>query len=107
MFERIEKDPGLSLSFEDIWLPDFLFSRSLHVGDVYRTGLRLFVFAFQYRDVQLPRQEFEARCKDLGNEIVFSEEETSAFRGWTAEQVSMAQNREPKDPRLQLKTKFR
>ena len=22
LFERIEKDPGLSLNFEDIWLPD-------------------------------------------------------------------------------------
>jgi len=106
LFERIEKDPGLSLNLEDIWLPDFLFSRSLRVGDVYRTGLRLFVLAFQYRDVQLSQQGFEARCKDLGNEIVFSEEETSAFRSWTAEQVSMAQNSEPKEPKLQLRTKF-
>jgi hypothetical protein len=105
LFRRIEEDSGLSLNFEDIWLPSFLFSSSAHVGDVYRAGLRLFVLALQYRDVQLPKQEFEARCKDLGNEIVFSEDETRAFRSWIAEQVSMAQNREPKDRNLRLGTR--
>jgi hypothetical protein len=104
LFRRIEEDAGLSLNFEDIWLPNFLFPSQPHVGDVYRAGLTLFVLAFQYRDVQLAQQEFEARCKDLWNEIAFSKDETNAFRDWTAEQVSMAQNREPKDPKLQLGT---
>lgn len=106
LFEHVEKDPGSSLNFEDIWLPNFLFSHPPHVGEVYRTGFTLFVLAFQYRDLQLSQHGFEARCEDLANEIVFSEEETSAFRSWTAEQVSMAQNSEPKDPTLQLRTKF-
>ena len=105
LFERIEEDAGLSLNFEDLWLPDFLFSPSPHVGDVYRAGIKLFVLAFQYRDAQLPQQEFLARCKDLLPEIAFSQDETTAFRGWSAEQISIAQHREAKDRRLQLRTR--
>ena len=106
LFERIEEEAGLSINFEDIWLPEFLFSPSPHVGDVYRAGLKLFVLAFRCRDAQVSRQEFEARCKDLGNEMTFSEEETRAFQGWAAEQISMAQNQGAKDLRLRLRTKF-
>jgi len=105
LFERIEEEAGLSVNFEDIWLPEFLFSPLPHVGDVYRAGLKLFVLAFRWRDAQVSRLEFEARSKDLGNEMTFSEEETRAFQGWTAEQISMAQNQGPKDLRLQLKSK--
>jgi len=103
-FQEIEARTELSLNFEDIWMPAFLFGGSPQVGDVYRVGLKLFVLAFQYRDTRFSQEEFEAHCNELRREISFSADETAAFKGWTAEQIAMAQSREPKDPKLQLRT---
>ena len=102
LFEGIETRANLTINFEDIWLPDFLFQPQLSVGDVYRVGNKLFAVAYQYRDGRHSRDTFENLCKELHREIVLSEDETRAFQGWTAEQFSTAQNRPPKDPKLQL-----
>jgi hypothetical protein len=104
-FERIEEQASLSLNFEDIWLPSFLFQAQPAVGDVYRVGNDLFVLAYQFRDGRHTQEDFEAHCRKLQREIVLSEDETRAFKGWTAEQVSSARNRPPKNPNFQLQTK--
>jgi hypothetical protein len=104
-YQRIEETAGLSINFEDIWLPAFLFARTQLVGDVYRVGMELFILALAYRDTRSTQQEFEAQCKHLAEDIVYSEDETRAFGGWSSEQISIVQNREPKDRRLQLKSK--
>jgi hypothetical protein len=102
-FQNIEDSVGLSINFEDIWLPTFLFTRTLRVGDVYRVGSSLFLLGWTYRDARLPQQEFEADCKRLSEEIAYSDEETRSFNAWCVEQIAMAEHREPKDRRLQLK----
>jgi hypothetical protein len=103
LFESVEQE-GL-VNFEDIWLPDFLFSALPHVGDVYRVGIKLFSLAFAYRDSRISQEEFEAPCKELQDEISFSEDETMAFRSWTVEEISRAESGEPKNPELQLRTR--
>jgi len=104
LFESVEEG-GALVNFEDIWLPDFLFPVSPHVGHVYRVGMKLFYLAFAYRDSRFSREEFEVYCRELQGEISFSEDETRAFGSWTAEEISMAQNGDPKNPRLQLRTR--
>ncbi len=106
LFEQVEKQASLIINFEDIWLPSFLFASPLHVGDVYRVSNELFSEAFRYRDGRRNQEQFEGRCKELAP-IVISPEETRAFAGWIAEQISGAQNSAPKDPDLQLRTKRR
>lgn len=107
LFERIEEQASLSLNFEDIWLPSFLFQTQLGVGDVYRLGIDLFIVAYQFRDGRRTQEDFETHCKELHREIVISEDETRAFKGWTEEQVSSARNRPPKNPNFQLQTKIK
>ena len=102
LFELIENQATLTINFEDIWLPDLLFQPQPSVGDVYRVGNNLFSVAYQYRDGRHSRDTFENLCKELHRDIVLSEDETRAFKGWTAEQFSTAQNRPPKDPNIQL-----
>lgn len=104
-FERIEEQASLSVNFEDIWLPSFLFQARVSIGDVYRVRSKLFILAYQYRDGRYTQQDFEEHCKELQPEIVISEDETRAFRGWTAEQFSIVQNRPPKNSNLQLPAK--
>lgn len=105
LFQLIEDQASLTINFEDIWLPDFLMHPKPGVGDVYRVGNKLFVVAFQYRDGRHSRDTFESLSKELHREIVISEEETRAFKGWTAEQFSTAQNRPAKNPNLRLPTR--
>src|SRR5437763_675775 len=49
-FQVIEDQADLTINFEDLWLPEFLFLPKVAVGDVYRVGIRLFTVAYQYRD---------------------------------------------------------
>src|SRR6266550_8093171 len=46
-FQVIEDQAVLTINFEDLWLPEFLFLPELAVGDVYRVGIRLFTIAYQ------------------------------------------------------------
>ena len=104
LFLRLEQQL-VSVAFEDLWLPTFLFRGEPEVGDVYRMGTNLFAAAFQFRDGRQTREAFEAICKDLHGEMVPSPEEAQAFRGWIGEQVSTARNRPAKNPELRLQTK--
>lgn len=105
LFKLVEDNAGFTVNFEDIWLPDFLFKERVIVGDVYRVGNRLFTVAYQYRDGRHSQERFETLCRELHGEIIFSEDETLAFKAWTAEQFSMAQNQLPKNRELQLPTR--
>jgi hypothetical protein len=105
-FQRVEGLGGLA-NFEDLWLPEFLFVTAPKVGDVYRVELALFRAAFEFRDSRISSEDFDVRSKELHNQISFSEAETRAFRGWAGEHIAMAENGEPKNPELRLRTKNR
>jgi len=105
LFELVEDEKSLTINFEDIWLPNSLFHGEVTVGDVYRVGTKLFTVAYQYRDGRHSTETFEQLCQELHNDIVFSEDETRAFKEWTAEQFLMAQNQSPKNVELQLPTR--
>src|SRR2546430_1813280 len=72
-FQVIEDQADLTINFEDLWLPEFLFLPKVAVGDVYRVGIRLFTVAYQYRDGRHSRDTFESFCKELHREIAISE----------------------------------
>lgn len=105
LFKLVEDQAPLTVNFEDIWLPDFLFHSNVTVGDVYRVGNQLFTVAYQYRDGRHSQETFESLCRELHREIVFSGEETRAFKAWTDEQLSRAQNQPAKNLELQLPTR--
>jgi len=104
-FAGIEEQAFLSVNFEDLWLPSVLFKSEPNVGDVYRLGNNLFVLAHQFRDGRHTQDDFEAVCKELRREILFSADETQAFKDWTEEQIEEAQNGLPKNSELQLQKK--
>ena len=104
-FSLLEDQASLSVNFEDIWMPEFLFHGQVTVGDVYRVGERLFAIAYQYRDGRYSQEAFEGLSKELLRDIAFSEDETKAFKAWAGEQISTARNRAAKDPHLQLRNR--
>jgi hypothetical protein len=105
LFAGIEARADLLINFNDIWLPGFLFKADPGVGDVYRVVNELFTWAYRFRDGQSNKTDFEENCRRLHG-IAFSEDETRAFKDWSAEQISGAQKRPPKNPELKLQTKL-
>jgi hypothetical protein len=102
--DTVENSNGL-VSFEDIWLPEELFNSDIAVGHVYRVGVDLFRGAFRFRDSRSTREQFEQESREFHNQIAMSEEETKAFRVWSAETIDRARSDGPKDRRFQLKRK--
>jgi hypothetical protein len=102
--DTVENANGL-VSFEDIWLPEELFDSDVAVGDVYRVGVDLFRGAFRFRDSRSTREQFVRESREFHNQIAMSEEETKAFRVWSAETIDRARGGGPKDKRLQLERK--
>jgi hypothetical protein len=105
LFDFVEDKALLTINFEDIWLPSFLFRSEVTVGDVYRIDHQLFTLAYQYRDGRLSQETFDRFCRELHSQIDYSEEESTAFKGWAAEQFSMARTRAPKNPELRLRSR--
>ena len=88
--------------FEDIWLPSDLFNRKLSEGDVYRVGVDLFGRAFSFRDGRSNVEKFRFAAREFHGQMGFSEEETVAFREWSAGTIERARREGPKDATLQL-----
>jgi hypothetical protein len=102
--ESVERMGGL-VNFEDIWMPQDLFSSEVAVGDVYRIGVDLFRAAFAFRDSRTPRREFELLGRELHDQIDISPEETKAFRAWSSQTIERIARQEPKNPELKLQLK--
>jgi hypothetical protein len=101
LIDLVEASNGL-VSFEDIWLPQELFSSKLALGDVYRVSTALFGQAFRFRDSRLSEERFRSLAQDYSNQIEFSTEETGAFRSWSSGTMERIAHARPKDERLQL-----
>jgi hypothetical protein len=104
LIETVENANGL-VSFEDIWLPQELFDLNVAIGEVYRVSVVLFRSAFRFRDSRSTREQFEQESREFHNQISISEEETNAFRVWSAATISRTRSDGPKDRRLQLERK--
>jgi hypothetical protein len=83
LWDVVESHQRLSVGTSDLWLPASLF-RTRVAGDVYRASQRLFSVALDYRTGGMTSHDFVARTNDLREDLVYSEEETSAFREWNA-----------------------
>jgi hypothetical protein len=102
--DTVEDADGMIL-FEDIWLPAALFHDGVSEGDVYRVGLDLFRQAFGFRGGRLSEEKFQFATSEFHAQMVFSEEETIAFRSWSARTIENERREGPKDASLQLERK--
>jgi len=106
LFERIEEVEGLVVESEHIWLPNFLFDPHIGMystkekpiplerGAAWRVGFGLFQMALTFRQEVIEADTYMERCRQLIKagqiEIGYSQEETEAFRAWSAEQIEAA-----------------
>lgn len=102
LYEQLEDKAGLLITFEDLWLPRFLFERETRVGDVFRITNELFQHAYRFREGRLIEKMFIRMLEQFSHSMVFSEEETRAFWEWSDKQVFRALHLPPKDPELRL-----
>jgi hypothetical protein len=107
LFLQIEENAGLLIHFDDIWLPDFLFShvQKPSIGAVYRLRYELFAAAYRFRDGRQTEEAFLKQVEEHIKGITFSTDETRVFTAWSDEQISTAQKRLAKDPKLKLENR--
>jgi hypothetical protein len=98
---EVETARGL-VNFEDIWMPQELFSADIEVGEVYRVGIDLFRAAFAFRDSRILEEDFTFRSRELRGQIESSPVESRAFRVWSAETIEHIARQGPKNLELQL-----
>jgi hypothetical protein len=103
-FDAVERDENL-VEIADVWLPMRWLADvgdEVVTGDVFRIGERAFRTAYTNQAEGLPVGNLlEFDLQDL--EVVSSEVETAAFRGWQGLQVQRAIEQYPKDERLELR----
>ncbi len=106
LFGRIEEVEGLVVESEHIWLPNILFEPHigqypakgkpipLERGAVWRVSYGLFQLALTFRQEVIEANTFLERCRQLIEagqiDMGYSQEETDAFRSWSAEQIEAA-----------------
>lgn len=102
LFTRLDTDDSL-IEFEDIWVPEpwLLDEHAPQRGAVYRIDQRVFRAAYRYRVETLTLAGLMATHIAAGS-IVYSPEETDAFRAWNARQIQEARSIYPKDPQRAL-----
>ena len=102
LFTAVEGNEQMSLEVGDVWLPDFLLPHSPAPGAVFRMRQRLFLLAFAYRHGTLEEKLFVQYCREDQRSLEFSEEETTAFRIFHEQQVSVARELFPKNSNFVL-----
>ncbi len=99
-FQGVEKSESLYVDSDNLWIPNRLFPSKPHRGEVYRMRSRLFI-----RIYSLCRDDafLDHRAVNLSasaGDILFSEDETRAFKRWTDGIVKGAVDAYPKNEKL-------
>lgn len=105
LFERAEKNEGVYVDINDLWLPNFLFDEENRKrSSVYRIGIELFQLAFNYQNEVISNEDFITICKRAGFRADFSPIETDAFAKWSGAQIKHARKYYRQNPEKWLKT---
>ena len=104
-FERAEKNEGVYVDINDLWLPNFLFDEENRKRSrVYRIGIELFRLAFNYQNEIITNEEFNKSCEKAEFRADFSPVETDAFAKWGGAQIKHASKYYHQNPEKWLKT---
>jgi len=91
LLERVEKNQGLYVDINDLWLPNFIFDEENRKrSSVYRIDTELFRLAFNYQNEIISDEDFIKFCRDMKLTADFSPKETIAFSKWGREQIEHA-----------------
>ena len=87
LFDSIDDTGGLFVDTNDIWLPNVLFKKKMHRGDLIRIPKELFKLALAYRSDSLSYPDFASYASEYAAEILESEKEEQAFKKWARKQI--------------------
>lgn len=105
LFERVEKNQGLYVDINDLWLPNFLFDdKNRKRSSVYRIGSELFKLAFRFQKETISDVDFIKSCQDMKLTAEYSPKETETFSEWGNEQIGRARKYYKDNPAKWLKT---
>jgi hypothetical protein len=105
LFERVEKNQGLYVDINDLWLPNFLFdNENRKRARLFRIGSELFKLAFKFQNEGISGEDFIKSCLSMKFTAVFSPKETEAFSQWGREQIDHARKYYKNNPAKWLKT---
>lgn len=100
LFATLDGEAGLSVEFNDLWLPREVFSEyEAAPGAVYRLSLRSFVRAYSFREGRITAEELMAPWDwELNHSLL----ETKSFALWQEGVAAMVRESFPKASELRL-----
>ncbi len=104
MYTLIQREAGLLINVDDVWLPLFLFRNNPPLnGQVYRVTVALFNSALSFREGRMGRTDFIDWCERLTHPLSLSDRETLSFSQWHELQLRGAIGQYPKNPNIRLR----
>ncbi|MGI9550802.1 MAG: hypothetical protein ACR2MT_06340 [Aurantibacter sp.] len=93
MYDFVEKNEGLFVDINDVWIPTNWFGiKEIKQGLVYRISQENFSLCWKLRNDNISSEEFIYESKNIKEPFIsFSEEETSVFQKWTKKQIQESQ----------------
>jgi hypothetical protein len=105
LLERVEKNLGLYVDINDLWLPNFVFDeKNRKRSSVYRIESELFRLAFNYQNEIISDKDFIRYCRNMKLTADFSPKETEAFSKWGKQRIEHAREYYHKSRKRRLRT---
>jgi hypothetical protein len=104
LFDAIEQTDGSMVEVNDVLVPAWLLlGREQTRGEVFRADFDFFRTAFAFRSGRLSNEEYLRQTERAHSPLVFSAEETLAFRTWERNIINEVKRDYPKNSELALR----
>ena len=107
LFNLIEKQKDIYVETNDLWIPNFAFSKSpVQRGEIYRIGEKFFHDAYKYRENIISADKFIGRCTKSEWQALYSAKETKAWSKWNHNKIQEAKQYHERHSKENLKKQF-
>lgn len=102
-FQGVEKSEFLYVDSDNLWIPNRLFPSTPHRGEVFRINSRLFTKIYRLCKDDAFLDDRTVRFSAPAGDVLFSEDETKAFKQWSEGIIKNAVNTFPKNEDLMVR----
>ncbi len=102
-FQGVEKSEILYVDSDNLWVPNRLFPSKPRRGEVFRMNSRLFTRIYTLCRDDAFLDDRAVKLSTSAGDILFSEDETKAFKRWTEGIVKGAVENYPKNKELMVR----
>jgi hypothetical protein len=108
LFETVEKDPGVYIDTNDLWLPNSVFDLKTYLkpNSVYSVGFELFEVAYGFRKQPVSTKQYVEKCRKRRWKARYSARKTQALKAWHEMQIEEARAHYKEHPESSLRVRY-